>query len=337
MLDGLMLKLKAAGLSLVWPVYEFLADGNSRYFWLYCATGIALAAWVHSRRQAAKSFDEVFFDSEAWLGRSALNDYFILFAGAMLRMTILSWAFISAKPVADWVAGMMRAIGVTGTVIDGSAVGFALALTVILFVVDDFLRYVVHLAMHRVPELWEYHKVHHSAEELNFATAERFHPVETVLTSFAVVLGVGTANGLFIAFFGDKLTPLTLFGANVFLFLFNVVGGVLRHAPVWVSFGPQVEKWVISPAMHQIHHSDDPKHFDTNMGGSLAIWDRLFGTLYLANDRSEIAGFGIGAETKDFRSLWTIYLRPFEQSFLLLCKRLGIGAKPAETKISPAE
>lgn len=338
MIDWLMHKLHDAALALLWPFHEFLSDGNSRYYWLYCATGLAIAAWVHARRNTGKSFEEVFFNSEAWAGRSALNDYFVLIAGAVLRITMLSWAYVGGMPVARWVAGLLRDIGVTGTVVDSSAIGFALMLTIFVFLVDDFLRYAVHLAMHRIPELWEYHKVHHSAEELNFATAERFHPVESILTSLGITLGVAIANGIFIAFFGDKLTPITVFGANAFLFAFNVAGGVLRHAPVWVSFGPNVEQWIISPAMHQIHHSDNPKHYDTNMGGSLSIWDRLFGTLYVARDRAEITGFGIGPETQDFRSLATLYFRPIEQSVVLLARRAGLGGKaPAAPKITPAE
>ena len=340
MIEWLTVKLHNGALALLWPFYEFAIDGNSRYYWLYCATGMAIAVWVHMRRHSGKSFEEVFFSREVWAGRSALNDYFILFAGSVLRVTALAWAYVGSMPVARWTAGVLRDLGVTGTVIDGSAIGYALALTVLVFVVDDFLRYAVHLAMHRVPELWEYHKVHHSAEELNFATAERFHPIESVLTSLSITAGIGLANGVFIAFFGDKLTPLTVFGANAFLFVFNVAGGVLRHAPVWVSFGPSVERWIISPAMHQIHHSDNPKHFDTNMGGSLAIWDRLFGTLHVAGDRKEITGFGIGPETADFRSLKTIYVRPIEQSFALMLKRLGLGGiseQHAATKITPAE
>lgn len=340
MLDWLTLNLKNAGLSLFWPFYEFVNDGNSRYFWLYCATGLAIALWVHLARKETKSFGDVFFNRETWLGRSALNDYFVLLAGSVLRVTVLVWFTISAKPIAAFVAGLLHNIGVTGTEISTPTIGLTLALTLSLFVVDDLLRYVVHLVMHRVPELWEYHKVHHSAEALNFATAERFHPVETVLTSAGLVAGMGLVNGIFIGCFGDHLTPLTVFGANAFLFVFNIAGGVLRHAPVWVSFGPEVEKWIISPAMHQIHHSDNPKHFDSNMGGSLAVWDRMFGTLYIAKSQHEITGYGIGEETPAFRSLVTLYFRPFERSFALFLKRLGVSSHEspaAPAKITPAE
>jgi sterol desaturase/sphingolipid hydroxylase (fatty acid hydroxylase superfamily) len=157
---------------------------------------------------------------------------------------------------------------------------------------------------------------------LNFATAERIHPFEVVLTSLLIGLTFGVVNGLFIGLFGDTLTPITVFGANVFLVVFNIFGGVLRHSPTWISFGPKIERWVISPAMHQIHHSSDPRHYDRNMGGSLSVWDRWFGTIHIPNGR-EIESFGIGEETKDFRSLGVLYFRPFVKSAELLGARLA--------------
>ena len=69
--------------------------------------------------------------------------------------------------------------------------------------------------------------------------------------------------------------------------------------------------------MHQIHHSGDVRHFDKNMGGALAVWDRMFGTLYIPQGR-EITEFGIGAETSDFRSLSVIYFRPFASAWGLI-------------------
>ncbi len=337
MIDWLLLNAKNAALSLLWPYYEFLFDGTSRYFWLYCLTGVAIAAVVHARFGNGKPFAEVFFDRETWAGRSALNDYFVLFAGSVLRITILSWAFVSWKPIAGFVADGLHWLGVTGTTVDGTALGLAVLMTLVLFLVDDFLRWAIHYVMHRVPELWEYHKVHHSAEKLNFATAERFHPVETIITSLGVALGMGLVNGVFIALWGKNLTPLTVAGANVLLVVANVAGGVLRHAPVWVSFGPKVEQWIISPAMHQIHHSDNPKHFDSNMGSSLAIWDRMFKTLYIARDASEVKGYGIGEETPQFRSLKWLYFHPITESVAVLRRRLeGMRGKRDGQASAPA-
>lgn len=321
MFDWLADMLKQAAIGVLWPIQEFVNDGNSRYFWLYCVTGILIAHIVTEQGKKRHPGELTLFAPEAWKSPSAKADYFVLVMGSVLRLTILSWAFINWKTIAALVIAALQWAGVSGTVNDTAAVGLGLLLTVTLFLVDDFMRWALHLAMHRVPELWEFHKVHHSAEELNFATAERLHPFEVVITSLGGALSFGLVNGLFIGLFGDKLTIATVFGANVFLVMFNIFGGVLRHSPVWISFGPTIERWVISPAMHQIHHSQDPRHYDKNMGGSLSIWDRWFGTIHIPQGR-EIEGFGIGAETKDFRSLGVIYFRPIVNSLTLLGQRI---------------
>ncbi|MEQ1716580.1 MAG: sterol desaturase family protein [Hyphomicrobium sp.] len=316
--------------SVLMPIRDFLTDPTSRYFWVYCATGLAIAAIVHSQRNEARSFRDTLFDRNVWASKSAINDYLILAVTPMLRLTVLSWAFINWEKVRDFVVTMLTGFGVSGSVNDATAITLGIVLTITLFVVDDFLRWLAHYTFHRIPELWEFHKVHHSAEVLNFATAERHHPVEVLMTAALLTTAFGVINGLFIAFFGDKVTVSTVAGANIFLFAFNIAGGALRHSPFWISFGPRVEKWIISPAMHQIHHSDKPEHYDRNMGGSLAVWDRMFGTLHIPRGR-EIEGFGIGAETPDFRSFEVIMLRPFQAAARLLRRRFQAAA-PAATE-----
>lgn len=306
----------------LYPVWKIFNDGGSRYFWVYILTGLVLTALLYWRDKTAAPSARMLFDRETWTSVSAQNDYFIVVISAMLRLTILSWAFLNHKAIAASVASFLIWLGVEGQVNDGWALALGLLLTLTLFVVDDFIKFFGHWLMHMIPEFWEFHKVHHSAEHLNFATAERIHPAEVVFTSFLGALSIGIVNGVFIAFFGNTLTVETVFGANVFLVAFNIFGGVLRHSPVWLSFGPTLERYLISPAMHQIHHSDKVEHFDKNMGGALAIWDRMFGTHYVPKGL-EVEKFGIGEETRDFRSLGVIYLRPFSRSYQLVRNRLG--------------
>jgi sterol desaturase/sphingolipid hydroxylase (fatty acid hydroxylase superfamily) len=308
------------------PVLDFLIDGGSRFYWLYCVTGLAIAAYAHHKHHEAKSFRATLLDKNVWLSASAINDYIIVVMTPVLRLTVLSALAINWKPVSAWTVSTLHSVGVAGTVTDSTAVGLGIALTLTLFVVDDGLKWLAHYLFHAIPELWEFHKVHHSAEHLNFITADRHHPVEVIATATMTTLAYGLINGLFIAFFGDKLTITTIMGANIFLFVFNICGGALRHSPFWISFGPTVEKWVISPAMHHIHHSNKAEHFDRNYGGSLAVWDRMAGSLHIPKGR-EIDGFGIGEETKDFRTLDVLLFRPFAASAALLKKRF---AKPGK-------
>ena len=79
-----------------------------------------------------------------------------------------------------------------------------------LVIVDDFNRFISHYALHRIPELWEFHKVHHSAEVLNFTTADRVHPFEVVFSGLVNGITIGVVNGFYIGFFGGELTVATV-------------------------------------------------------------------------------------------------------------------------------
>jgi sterol desaturase/sphingolipid hydroxylase (fatty acid hydroxylase superfamily) len=333
MIDWLNQTILLSVVGALQPVMDFLVDGGSRFYWLYCLSGIAIAAYAWHKHQEARSFKDALLDKDMWLSASAINDYIIVVLTPVLRLTVLSALLINSEPVSAWVVSSLQSFGVSGAVNDGTAILLGIALTLTLFVVDDGLKWLAHYLFHAIPELWEFHKVHHSAEHLNFVTADRHHPVEVITTATFTTLAYGLVNGLFIGLFGDKLTVTTIMGANVFLFVFNVCGGALRHSPFWISFGPRIEKWIISPAMHQLHHSDKVEHFDRNYGGSLAVWDRLAGSLYLAGDKSTIERFGIGDETKDFRSLGVIYFRPFAAAANLFKSRFK---KPETASISPA-
>jgi sterol desaturase/sphingolipid hydroxylase (fatty acid hydroxylase superfamily) len=313
------------------PVTDFFLDGGSRYYWLYCATGLLIAAYAHRKHQQARSVEAMLLDRQLWLSPSAINDYFIVVLTPVLRLTVLSGLAINWVAVQTFIVSLLHSAGVSGTVTDGTAIAAGIALTLTLFVVEDFLKWAAHYLFHAIPELWEFHKVHHSAEVLNFVTADRQHPVEVIATAALTTLAYGVVNGVFIGLFGDKLTITTVMGANIFLFVFNVCGGALRHSPFWISFGPRVERWVISPAMHQIHHSNKPEHFDRNFGGSLSVWDRLAGSLHIPKGR-EIEGYGIGPETEDYRSFGVIMFRPFTAAAAIFQKRF---ARPDEKSVSP--
>lgn len=320
-------------LSVFFPIHEFLHDGRSRYFWLYMVTGIVLAWLICVLARKDEKGWKALFERETWMSVSARNDYMLLVLRPVLGFTILSWALVNGSAVANWVASVLRSIGVSGAVTDGWTLFYTLLLTLSLFLVDDFLKWAAHLLFHRVPLLWEYHKVHHSAEVLNFTTAERFHPFEAFLGGAVAAIGVGTVNGIFIALVGHKLTPMTLASANILLFTANIFGGVLRHSPCWVAFPPAIERWVVSPAMHQIHHSAEQRHWDTNMGVTLSIWDRWAGT-YLCSEGQTVSAYGIGEETREWRSMEVILFRPLIVTWRAVMK---LAHRRAERAQRPAQ
>ena len=102
------------------------------------------------------------------------------------------------------------------------------AFTATLFLLDDATRYLVHRLLHRVPVLWAFHSVHHTAEtltpfyrifELILSKGCLFSVQRTGLSGAVVIAG-------FVFFFGNNVSLVSVLGANVFLFAFNVLGAI---------------------------------------------------------------------------------------------------------------
>ena len=78
-----------------------------------------------------------------------------------------------------------------------------------------------------------------------------------------------------------------------------MLGANLRHSHLWFSYGRFLEHIFISPAQHQIHHSNDKMHYETNYGVVLSVWDWAFGSLYIASTKSQRLSFGLDEQSKN--------------------------------------
>jgi sterol desaturase/sphingolipid hydroxylase (fatty acid hydroxylase superfamily) len=164
--------------------------------------------------------------------------------------------------------------------------------TVLMLVAMDFCKYWAHYLHHENRYLWPFHALHHSAEVLTPLTANRNHPVFLVVRNLIYSLIIGIVQALVLFLLMGEIDLLTIGGANAGYFVFNLLGANLRHSHVWLSYGPVMEHVFISPAQHQIHHSRAKKHHNLNYGEVLAIWDWMFGTLYVT-DGEEQLDFGL--------------------------------------------
>jgi len=134
------------------------------------------------------------------------------------------------------------------------------------FVLADLAGYGAHLALHRVPVLWRFHRVHHQATELSWLDAWRQHPVDFVVQGLAV--------GIPGALLGASLTDV------VAVVLLRKLWTSFLHADVRFRFG-WLEWLVATPAFHRVHHSADRADYDRNFAGTFPLWDVLFGTARL--------------------------------------------------------
>ncbi|HEU4365099.1 MAG TPA: sterol desaturase family protein [Candidatus Krumholzibacteria bacterium] len=138
----------------------------------------------------------------------------------------------------------------------------------VFFVIKDLLEWIVHNLLHRVPWLWEFHKVHHSIEELDWIGNFRFHWMEVVVYQ------------------GLTYLPLIVLGVDgrviLVIAVVSTLIGHLNHSNVNISWGPL--RYVLnSPRMHVWHHDREwpaDRRFGVNFAVCFSAWDWLFGTAY---------------------------------------------------------
>ena len=155
--------------------------------------------------------------------------------------------------------------------IDWSGWPMAIQLLV-FFVVLDFVQWFTHILLHRIPFLWQFHKVHHSVKEMGFAAHLRYHWMENILYKPLKTFGVMILGG----FEPEQ--------AYIIHFLAITIGH-FNHANIRITWG--VFKYVFnSPVMHLYHHAYQlPKgKWGVNFGISLSLWDYLFQTHYVPED-----------------------------------------------------
>ena len=156
----------------------------------------------------------------------------------------------------------------------------------------DLAIYLQHVLFHAVPGLWRLHRMHHADLDFDATTGLRFHPLE-ILISMAIKLAVVGALGappVAVLVFEVILNAAALFNHSN-LKLPARVDRVLRLV-------------LVTPDMHRVHHSSDPRETNSNYGFSVPWWDRLMGT-YIAQPARGHEGMEIGIEQfRTPRDLW---------------------------------
>jgi sterol desaturase/sphingolipid hydroxylase (fatty acid hydroxylase superfamily) len=191
----------------------------------------------------------------------------------------------------------------------------------------DFGGYFIHYCLHKVPFLWGIHRVHHSAEALTLFTSARAHPVEFVLFGVFREGSGGIGGGVALYLTGTSLSPATA-AILLSVVLIMVLLNLLQHCHVPISFG-WLNYLLVSPIMHQIHHSAEVHHRDRNFGGDLMIFDWFFNTLYLPKGHEKYRwGLNVqelGANNPHLR-LSEFYLEPLRYIWRLVQSKENLKA-----------
>ena len=290
--------------------FSYLTNPGKRTYFVYILSSVALAYYVYYKTKPKTSFLQFLVPKKVWFTKSALVDFWFVIFNSFFKIIVIGPYLIAGLYIAFYVDEfLVKQFGEASFSLNKTQT--LIFYTITLTILNDFFTYVIHLAMHKIPFLWEFHKIHHSATQLNPFTQYRIHPIELIINNAKGVIVFGFLTGIFDFYSNHQVDKLMFLGVNVFGFIFMFLGANLRHSHIKLTYPAFIEKIFISPFQHQIHHSNNPIHFDKNMGSKLAIWDWLFGTLVLSKATKQIA-FGLGEEDPHFTSFWKNLSTPFK-------------------------
>src|SRR3974390_2358457 len=155
-------------------------------------------------------------------------------------------------------------------------IGFQWWAWVLLFFGDEFSYYWFHRASHECRLFWASHVVHHSSQTYTLSTALR----QTWTGSFLSFI-----FWLWLPIVGFPAVMIMTMKALILLYQFWI------HTELVSSMGP-LEAVLNTPSHHRVHHGSNPRYIDRNHGGTLIIWDNLFGTFEPENPADPVR-FGL--------------------------------------------
>ncbi|WP_289061686.1 sterol desaturase family protein [uncultured Zobellia sp.] len=171
-----------------------------------------------------------------------------------------------------------------------------------LLLLDLIGAYLAHLVEHKVKLLWRVHLVHHTDHNVDTTTANRHHPLESmirfVFTLFGVLI-VGTPIGIVMLYQSLSLVATQFNHANI------KIPRKLDEVLSWV---------IVSPDMHKVHHHYKLPYTDSNYGNIFSIWDRLFGTFMKFDRESIVYGVDTFPDEVENASIKGLLKQPFHKS-----------------------
>jgi len=237
---------------------------HNYFYWLIGISAFFLILeWVKPWRKNQAKFRRDF-----WL------DFFYMFFNFFLFSLVIYNA--ASNVVVNFFNEALASIGINNLVAFEVMSWPTWAHLLLGFIVRDFVQWWTHRLLHRVPFLWEFHKVHHSVKEMGFAAHLRYHWMETIVYRTLEYL------------------PLALIGIGLrdffIIHIFTLAIGHFNHSNLKLNLG--FLKYVFNnPQMHIWHHAKaipEGHQYGVNFGISLSIWDYLFGTNYIPKSGRDI-------------------------------------------------
>ena len=327
-------------------------DPNQRIFIVYMMTSVIIAYVIYKSAKARMISDEetflrFLFPKKVWSHPSAWLDlryfFFHSFFGKFLIIGLSAWAMALAFRWASGGIPITQAAG-QSSISTGAGIAISLGFMCVTMLISDLLAWSCHYLQHKSPLLWQFHKVHHSAEVMHPVSNYREHPIDNLFYNIVLGAGYGVILAIAVRVFGYMPDMPTLLGVPLAMLAFNLVGYNLRHSHVWLRWPGKLSMIFPSPAHHHVHHSSHPEHLDKNFAFMFPIWDVIFKTYHMPEDNRDVI-FGIGnGNAEDLTSCTRLYWVPFRDAFRILKAEIkGVPfnmSKPKpvqERKAHPAE
>lgn len=169
-----------------------------------------------------------------------------------------------------------------------------------ILMMDLIGAYLPHFTEHKIKPLWMIHLVHHSDQKVDTTTANRHHPLESV------VRYVFTLFGVFII--GTPIAIVMLYQS------LSLVSTQFNHANIKLpkAVDKALSYILVSPDMHKTHHHYKLPHTDSNYGNIFSIWDRFFGTYSYLDRDALIYGVDTFPDEIENSSLKSLLKQPFQ-------------------------
>lgn len=280
--------------------------------------GVKRRAW--RPHLSLKNLFFILFPRKIFLHPSAKTDYAVFFLNEGVLFFLTASIVLTPAVLSETI---LAVVGNQGHLVSGEETGIygRVGATIFLVLVWDFAASYAHYLKHRIPVLWEFHKVHHCAEVLTPVTAMRRHPIDKLFSGFVIAICLGLALSAWSLVAASPMNPFTVFGLFAGVYLWRLLGYNLRHSHLWISYGKFWEQIFISPAQHQIHHSLEARHYHKNFGHIFAFWDRILGTLYVS-DQHERVKFGVDQDDMPYQpSILNLYFQPFIKAGRLIAPK----------------
>ncbi|WOD42917.1 sterol desaturase family protein [Hwangdonia lutea] len=204
---------------------------------------------------------------------------------AFLLLMASDWVFANNFGILNWLPDM--------------ALGLYIFIGILLM--DFFGAYLPHLIEHKVPPLWMVHLVHHSDHKVDATTANRHHPIESVIRYLFTLIGV--------IIIGAPIGIVMLYQS------LSIVATQFSHSNI--KLPKKVDKFIsyvlVSPDMHKVHHHYKMPYTDSNYGNIFSVWDRLLGT-YMELDTDKIVyGVDVFPDEKENSNIKDLLKQPFQK------------------------